>query len=194
MSDLICVTHRLLCREDFLVRLGKIAAARPRAIVLREKDLCGADYAALVRQVRPVCEAHGVPLVLNGHPALALQFGLPVQLPFARAGELMHGGISVHSAEEAEALQSSPAAWLIAGHVWETGCKAGQPGRGTAFLHAVVQAARVPVYAIGGVTPARMREVYAAGAAGACVMSALMTCDNPQDYIKQFDDLERGRL
>ena len=43
MSEVLCVTNRQLCREDFLTRLERIAAAKPAGIILREKDLpfCG---------------------------------------------------------------------------------------------------------------------------------------------------------
>ena len=51
MSDIICVTHRQLCREDFLERVEKIAAARPRGLILREKDLPEEEYRALARRV-----------------------------------------------------------------------------------------------------------------------------------------------
>ena len=39
MSDILCITNRLLCKEDFLTRIEKIAGAHPAGIVLREKDL-----------------------------------------------------------------------------------------------------------------------------------------------------------
>ena len=39
MFDLLCLTDRTLCREPFLDRVAAIAAARPAALILREKDL-----------------------------------------------------------------------------------------------------------------------------------------------------------
>ena len=51
MSDILCVTNRALCAEDFLLRVEKIAAARPGGIILREKDLSEGEYKALARQV-----------------------------------------------------------------------------------------------------------------------------------------------
>ena len=44
MSDILCVTNRRLCSEDFLTQLGKIAEARPAGIILREKDLPEEEY------------------------------------------------------------------------------------------------------------------------------------------------------
>ena len=39
MSDILCVTNRSLCREDFSCRIEALAAAHPAGIILREKDL-----------------------------------------------------------------------------------------------------------------------------------------------------------
>ena len=49
MFKLICVTNRRLCQEDFSLRLAKIAAAGPDAIILREKDLPAAAYQRLAQ-------------------------------------------------------------------------------------------------------------------------------------------------
>lgn len=190
MSKVVCVTNRALCTEDFLTRIARIAAARPRAIILREKDLSPDGYTALAQAVGAHCAAHGVPLVLNGYPALAAQMGAGVQLSFSAHMQTPSCpfGVSVHTPEEAAAAAAKGAAWLIAGHIWETGCKAGLPGRGLSFLRAAVEAAQgAPVYAIGGITPARLPAVMATGAAGACVMSALMRCPDPAAYLAAFD-------
>ena len=36
MSDILCVTNRSLCHEDFLQRIRKIAACQPKGIILRD--------------------------------------------------------------------------------------------------------------------------------------------------------------
>ncbi len=190
MSDIICVTHRKLCPDDFLTRMQRILAAQPHAVILREKDLCEADYLTLAQKLLPLCTATQVPLLLGGHPPLAATLGCGAHLPFARRTELVQGGISIHAPEEAQALQGSNASYLIAGHIWATDCKAGLAGRGTAFLQAVVQSAgTIPVYAIGGVTPDRMPAIRSTGAAGACVMSGLMTHPDPAAYLQAFSSI-----
>lgn len=187
MSDIICITNRKLCTDDFITRMQTIIAAKPHAVILREKDLPDAQYALLAQQLLPICKAHDVPLILNGHTVLAQEMDCMAHLPFARKAELRSGGISIHSPVEAGMLQTTTAAYCIAGHIWDTACKAGLSGRGTAFLQEVVEnAGQIPVYAIGGVTPERMPQVYAAGAKGACVMSALMQCDDPAAYLHAF--------
>ena len=82
-------------------------------------------------------------------------------------------GASVHAVDEAVRAVSLGASYLIAGNIYETGCKPGLAARGLSFLTEVCKAVPVPVYAIGGITPERLPEVLAAGAAGACMRSAL---------------------
>ena len=79
----ICVTHRLLCPDDFLERLDRIAAQHPYAIVLREKDLSESEYEALARDCLRICQKHAVPLNLNSQIAVARRIGCDgIHLPF----------------------------------------------------------------------------------------------------------------
>ena len=65
MSDILCVTNRKLCREDFLIRIEKIASARPSGIMLREKDLDEAEYMNLARDVIKICKRYDIPCILH---------------------------------------------------------------------------------------------------------------------------------
>ena len=47
------------------MRIEAAASAKPSGILLREKDLSDAAYAALAAQCRTICAAHGVPLIVN---------------------------------------------------------------------------------------------------------------------------------
>lgn len=182
----ICVTHRLLCPDDFLERLDRIAAQHPYAIVLREKDLSESEYEALARDCLRICQKHDVPLNLNSQIAVARRIGcdgihLPFHLLLQHKNELKDFsriGVSLHSPEEAAQLADTPATYVQAGHVFPTDCKAGVPPRGLSFLRAVCQATDLPVFGIGGITAERYPAVLQTGAAGACIMSGLMTCND----------------
>ena len=50
MSEILCVTNRHLCREDFLTRMEAVAATGPAGVILREKDLPETEYLELARQ------------------------------------------------------------------------------------------------------------------------------------------------
>ena len=195
MSKILCVTSRRLCREDFLQRLERVAAAKPAGIILREKDLPEAEYRRLAAEVLELCGQYGVPCILHGFPKAAADLGaeaLHLPLPVLRAlpererGAFRRLGASCHSVEDAREAEALGCTCITAGHVFETDCKAGMPGRGLDFLRAVCGAVRIPVYAIGGVAPENFSAVLTAGAAGGCVMSGLMTCADPRAYLARF--------
>ncbi len=64
--------------------------------------------------------------------------------------------------------------FIVAGHIYETDCKKGLPGRGIDFLTSIVEQVDIPVYAIGGIRGSNIDEVASAGASGACQMSFYM--------------------
>jgi thiamine-phosphate diphosphorylase len=81
-------------------------------------------------------------------------------------------GRSVHSVSEAVAAADGGVVdYLIFGTVFESSSKPGRAATGTGALGAVVRATALPVLAIGGITPTRIDEVMAAGAAGAAGIS-----------------------
>lgn len=194
LNQLVCITNRHLFEHvetaggqpSFLARLEQIAAAHPAAIVLREKDMDERDYEVLAREVQCICRRHQVPFIAHTYARVAVQLGadaLHLPLPLLRrlresgAALPAHLGTSCHSLEDVREAERLGCSYLVAGHIYATTCKPGLPPRGLAFLRAVTAATELPVYAIGGITPARLAEVCAAGAAGGCAMSSLMRGD-----------------
>lgn len=197
MFDLLCLTDRTLCREPFLDRVAAIAAARPAALILREKDLPEDQYQALAAQVMALCQKAGVPCILHTFVGAARALGArAIHLPLPVLRTLSAGeraafpalGASCHSVEEAWEAVSLGATYLTAGHVFATTCKAGLPGRGVEFLAQVCAAVPCPVYAIGGVGPENLPALAQAGAKGGCVRSPLMTCPDPGAYLRQWKE------
>ena len=192
MFKLLCVTSRSLCQGDFFIRLEEIARAGADGIILREKDLAPEAYRPLAREALDRCVPYGVPCVLHSFPAVAAELGadsLHLPLPVLEAldpevpGRFRRLGASCHSAEDAVRAQALGCTYVTAGHIFETDCKRGLPGRGLEFLSRVCQAVSIPVYAIGGISSGNLAAVRDAGAAGACVMSGPMTCEDPADYF-----------
>ena len=202
MSDLLCITNRRLCTGEFLARLEAIAAAKPAAIVLREKDLPQAAYTDLARRVLALCRLHGVRCILHSFPETAMALGaeaihlpLPVLRTLIPAQKAWFSvlGASCHSVADALEAQALGCTYLTAGHIFDTDCKQGLPGRGLAFLQEVCGSVALPVYAIGGIRPEHMPAIRAAGAAGACVMSGPMRCQDPAAYFQQFSETEASQ-
>lgn len=196
MSDILCVTNRMLCTENFLERIEKIAKAKPAGIILREKDLSEEEYTALASKVLDICRRQGVRCILHGFVGVSAYLGaeaihlplpLLLRLNDADRAKFSFVGASCHSAEDAVIAQAHGCTYVSVGHIFETSCKKGLPSRGTEFLKSVCTAVSVPVYAIGGICPENMAKVRSAGAAGACVMSGIMTCKDTTAYLAAFE-------
>lgn len=197
MSDLLCFTNRNLCRGDFLTRIEEIAACHPAGIVLREKDLEEAAYQELAVQVLERCKRENVCCILHNFveaavrlKAEAIHLPLPVLRNMDRETRKAFRiiGASCHSAEDAKEAELLGCTYITAGHIFETDCKRGLPGRGTGFLREVVGSVDLPVYAIGGIDCGNIGIIRAAGAKGACVMSGAMQCANVKEYFEQMKE------
>ena len=175
--------------------MEQIAACHPAGIILREKDLSPDEYQPLAAQVMELCARYDVPCILHSFvdAALALQaeaIHLPLHILRAMTPEQKAQfrtiGASCHSVEDAMEAQRLGCTYITAGHVFETDCKKDLPGRGLAFLKAVCESVSIPVYAIGGINAGNLRSVRGAGAKGACIMSGLMRCEDPETYLASF--------
>ncbi|MBR3723658.1 MAG: thiamine phosphate synthase [Selenomonadaceae bacterium] len=192
MFNILCVTNRRLCCEDFLKRIEKIADCRPAGIILREKDLTEADYEELAKEVIKICEKRDVLAIPHKFANIALKLNFKaLHLPLDALRLLSAGdkkkfsvlGASCHSLDDALEAENLGCTYITLGHIFDTDCKKGLPGRGIAFLKEICGNVSVPVYAIGGITPENIGLIKEAGAAGACVMSSVMTAEDVKGYL-----------
>lgn len=195
MYNIICVTNRALCQEDFFIRLKKIASCRPFGMILREKDLSETKYKELARQALDICNTYQVPCILHSYAKAAIELNAnSIHLPLSLLSKLTDEqkksfhtiGASCHSVKEAKAAEQLGCTYITAGHIFDTECKKGLAGRGTGFLKDVCQSVSIPVYAIGGITKDNIRLITKAGAKGACIMSGLMQCHDVSACFKDF--------
>ena len=161
-------------------------------MIVREKDLPEAQYRMLASEILDVCGACGTSCILHtfadtaenlGAQALHLPLGMLRSLPQRQRAQFPVLGASCHSLEDVEEAADLGCTYVTLGHIFATDCKKGVPPRGIALLEEVCVQSPVPVYAIGGISPENLREVQEAGASGACLMSSLMTCQDPAGEI-----------
>ena len=175
------------------MRLATVAAAvlgaGCRWISLREKDLPEDEQIILARQVLSRTRSAGARLLIHGEARLAILAGTDgVHLPAGSdpaAARAMLGpqkliGVSIHTVPEAEAIDPAHVDYALAGPAFETASKPGYgPEIGRKGLAEIARASRVPVLAIGGINPARVAELIAAGAAGIAAMGGIMRAADP---------------
>jgi thiamine-phosphate pyrophosphorylase len=170
-----------------------------RAVQLREKDLPVRELLALAGTLREATRRHGARLLINDRADVALaahadgvqrtHASLPVDAlrAISPAGFLV--GASAHSTPEAREAVEQGADFVVFGPVYDTPSKRRYgPPQGLSALEAVAQAVAAPVFAVGGITPARVPEVLAAGAAGVAVIGAIWGAARPADATKAFLD------
>lgn len=192
MCKIFCVTNQMLVKEDFLLRIEKVAKSAPDGIILREKDLSGQDYKILAKKVMKICAAYEVPCILHTFIEEAQELECKaVHVPLPRLRTISEEeksffsvlGTSCHSVGEAEEAEKLGCTYLIAGHIFETDCKKGVPPRGLEFLKQVCKRVHIPVFAIGGIQKENIPDIKNAGAEGCCIMSGAMQCADPSGYL-----------
>ena len=183
--------------RDLAAVVGECLAAGLPAVQVREKDLGASDLAVLCRRLMgPVRDSRAM-LVVNDRVDVALAVGaaavqrthtsLAVDDIRAVAGDRLRIGVSVHSVEDAVEAERKGADWVTFGPVYDTPSKRpyGAP-QGLERLAAVTHRLRIPVIAIGGITPDRVKAVRGVGARGVAVISAILTADSPADATRRF--------
>ena len=179
-----------------MARIERIAACHPAGIILREKDMMPKEYKAMAAAVMELCKQHGVKCILHSFPDVAIflradAIHLPLHLlramPQEQKAHFLILGASCHSVEDALEAQALGCTYITAGHVFETDCKKGLPGRGLEFLRNVCAAVDIPVYGIGGIGAENIALVHDAGASGACLMSSLMVSEDVTGLMKAME-------
>jgi thiamine-phosphate pyrophosphorylase len=195
---LCLVTDRTQTRgRDLVAVVGECLAAGLPAVQVREKDLGAGDLAFLCRRLLVPVRDAGALLIVNDRVDVALAVGadavqrtntsLPVDDIRAITGGRLRIGASVHSLADAVDAELKGADWVIFGPVYETPSKRPYgPPQGLERLATVARGLRIPVIAIGGITPARVKEVRQAGAGGVAAISAILAADSPADATRSF--------
>lgn len=204
MFKIICVTDPSSCRRDFMTQLGEIAQAGTDRIILRNKGISEQEYKVWAGEIKDrlekftICTVHHYWETARNLQVsdIHVSFYQLQENPEIRecAGTL---GVSVHSVKQAVRAWKMGADYLIAGHIYETACKEGLPGRGLSFLKQICGAVSVPVYAIGGIGLAdydKIEEIIRAKAGGICIMSDFMNSKDPRGEVKRLRKYLENRL
>ncbi|MEZ5980024.1 MAG: thiamine phosphate synthase [Planctomycetota bacterium] len=170
-------------------RVAAAFEAGLRGVVLREPELEDREYLALARRIVELARRSGDDAWVSLHDRvhLAVEAGADaVQLGGASlapsvARELLPEtvaiGFSIHQGDDPHVARGADHLFLAP--VFATNSKPGAAPIGTEALGALHAAIGLPVFALGGVTPANAADCLRAGAAGVVVLSGILGSSDP---------------
>lgn len=198
---LYAITDRHRCAPTPLVDvISELLDAGITAFQLREKDLSETELMKLAQPIAELCHNYEAKLFINTHTGVASDIGaagihLPANIESVGSvketarGDTFYIGCSVHSFDAAKRREVEGADFLTYSPIYPTESKPGYgPAVGTASLAEVVEGVKLPVFALGGITPDRVHECLAAGVFGVAVMSGVMLPKGAGGQTKYYLD------
>jgi 8-oxo-dGTP diphosphatase len=166
--------------DVFLARLARALERGLRLIQIREKNTAEGALFAFSRRAIAVAHAHGGAVLLNADADVAARAGADgVHLTAARLMRLTQRpplqlvGASCHTREDLEHAAGLGIDFVVLGPVQETATHPGAALLGWDRFRTLLADYPLPVFAIGGLSPADMESAWRAGAHGiAAIRSA----------------------
>lgn len=159
--------------------MDKLQLAMRQGIKLvqwREPGWQGSDMLAAFEQVKTLCHAHGAKLLINsaheqsfwaladGVHFRATDANTHAKRPETLAGKLV--GVSTHNEQELAVAREFGADFVVLGPVLPTASHPGAPTLGWDEFDRLNRLAGLPVFAIGGQSPATLAKAQSLGAHG----------------------------
>ena len=197
-GGLYAITDRKLIPEECLARTVEAAIrGGAKVIQLREK---GADKSEVVRRgkaVLRITREYGVPLIINDSPEAAKETGADgVHLggddaPVEEARNLLGGGAiigvscygDIERGVEAEKQGANYAAF---GTPYFTPTKPDRDPTPFEVLREAKRRLKIPVFAIGGITPENVSDVLETGVDGVAVITAIFGVEDTEEAVKEI--------
>ncbi|HYU17044.1 MAG TPA: thiamine phosphate synthase [Candidatus Acidoferrum sp.] len=164
-------------------------------IQLREKaPRSDEELVSLADPFRRAAAERGALFVLNDRPDLVTACGadgvhlgqddVPVTAAREKAGIDAVIGLSTHSREELDVACAAEGDdrpdYLSVGPIWATPTKEGRPATGLEYVRYAAANSTLPWFAIGGIEPANVGDVVAAGATRIVVVRAIREAEDPE--------------
>jgi len=182
--------------EQLLEKLEAALEGGVKAIQLREKELHSRALLDLALYLRKLTSKYGAKLFVNDRLDVTLSskadgVHLPEDAaPISSVRTHFPSGIigrSVHSIEGAVAAQSNGADFITSSPIYATPSKNGMlKPRGLKALTEVARAVKIPVFALGGITPDNASSCIEAGAFGVAAISAVLKSSKTAAVLSRF--------
>ncbi len=169
---------------------------------LRQKNLSEGDFLKLAQKISYLKIHNSFQFIINHFVDVALKIGADgvhlgaTSLSINSARKIMGDkaiiGASVHSLEEGIQKEEEGADYLTFGAIYPTATKeGGHPIQGLEKLKELCEKVSIPVIAVGGMTPERVKAVLKTGAAGFSVITAISRSPKPAEISREFWQLSQ---
>ena len=195
---LYVITDRTLCEPRSLYDvIHDLLDVGVSAIQLREKDLSDTEFIKLAEPIVKLCDTYSAQLFINSRLAIGMELSvvgvhltansLSVREIRTQGKECLLIGCSVHTLDEAESREKEGPDFATYSPIYPTTSKPGYgPAVGVVNLGKVAAAVKIPVFALGGISPERISECISAGAHGVAVMSGVMLPETGVPQAKAY--------
>jgi hydroxymethylpyrimidine kinase/phosphomethylpyrimidine kinase/thiamine-phosphate diphosphorylase len=167
-----------------------------RIVQYRAKHIRPDDRRRMAETLRDCCHKHDALFIINDLPELAREIdadGVHLgqnDIPLSQARQLLGHkkliGISTHDVDQALKAEAQGADYIAIGSIFPTDSKGDTVEVGLKTLERVRRAVRIPIVAIGGMSPEGAYQAIQAGADSVAVLSAIMADGEPARAAKEF--------
>ncbi len=173
-----------LVAEQFVPAVRAALAGGARVIQYRDKTNAAPQREALARALTTLCREHGVPFLINDDVRLAGIVGASgvhlgrddtgIAAACAALGDAALVGVSCYNQlERAQAAQAAGADYVAFGRFFPSRTKPQAVPATPELLRAARAALKIPIVAIGGITPENGASLIAAGADALAVIEGV---------------------
>ncbi|GAB2493839.1 Nudix family hydrolase [Pseudoxanthomonas sangjuensis] len=167
--------------EAWLSALERALGAGAARVQLRMRQAAPARMRSLAERAIALCRRAGADVLLNGDAQLARELGIGVHLRATQLREAIVRPLpkelpvaaSCHDAGELKAAQRIGCDFAVLGPVRETATHPGADALGWESFAALREAVSLPIYAIGGLSPADITAARGQGAQGIAAIRSL---------------------
>jgi thiamine-phosphate pyrophosphorylase len=184
--------------DEFEGFVQTLCEAGVQALQLRDKELSDRELVGRAKRLAAVCHQYGALSIVNDRPDIALVAGadgvhvgqdeLSVKDCRSVLGPRGLIGVSTHSIEQARAAVLDGADYLGVGPIFPSGTKSFVQFPGLDLVRQVAAEIALPAFAIGGITPVNVGEVFAAGLQRVAVAGAVTGVSDPAAAVRSLKD------
>ncbi len=179
-----------------LTKVNAALIGGAKVVQYRAKDIRPDERREMAENLKNLCDNHDAKLIINDFPELAHEIdaaGVHLgqdDISVGQARQLLgHDkiiGLSTHNVDEALKAEVHGADYVAIGAIFPTGSKSDTTLVGLKTLSMVRKAVRIPVVAVGGITPDSAFAVLDAGADAIAIISGVMADADPARAAKEY--------